>query len=93
MNKLALEAAFQGAATVGERGQVVIPAGARELMGVGPGDKLLVFVHPTGAGVFFVKLSDLQSFTESLSPLVRAATGSASGEPVDSATADDGQEF
>jgi len=34
---------FYGSVTVGERGQVVIPAEARKDFGIQPGDKLLVF--------------------------------------------------
>ena len=34
---------FYGATTVGERGQVVIPAEARRDLGLAPADKLLVF--------------------------------------------------
>lgn len=51
---------FMGASTVGERGQVVIPAEARERLDIKPGDKLLVFVHPAGWGVAFVKFDKLQ---------------------------------
>jgi AbrB family looped-hinge helix DNA binding protein len=32
-----------GAVTVGERGQVVIPAKLRKVFGISPGDKLFVF--------------------------------------------------
>ena len=32
-----------GAATVGERGQVVIPSGIRKFFSIKPGDKLIVF--------------------------------------------------
>lgn len=37
---------FYGSVTVGERGQVVIPAEARAEMGIKPGDKLLVMRDP-----------------------------------------------
>lgn len=77
MNIPGLEQAFHGAATVGERGQVVIPASAREELGISAGDKLLVFVHPSGSGVFFVKLTDLQQFAQGLAPLVESLAASA----------------
>ncbi|MHB0915079.1 MAG: AbrB/MazE/SpoVT family DNA-binding domain-containing protein [Thermoleophilia bacterium] len=37
------EPEFFGSATVGERGQIVIPADAREKFDIKPGDKLLIF--------------------------------------------------
>lgn len=40
--------AFYGAVTVGERGQVVIPAEARRDHGITPGDKLIVLGSPDG---------------------------------------------
>ena len=57
---------FMGAATVGERGQVVIPAEARERLDIKPGDKLLVFVHPAGWGVAFAKFDQLQQAKQEL---------------------------
>ena len=57
---------FMGAATVGERGQVVIPAEARERLDIKPGDKLLVFVHPAGWGVAFVKFDKMQQAQQEL---------------------------
>ena len=37
---------FFGSATVGERGQVVIPADARKFFNIKSGDKLIVFAKP-----------------------------------------------
>lgn len=39
--------------TIGERGQVVIPAGIRKKLGVKTGEKFIVFLSPA-AGVVFV---------------------------------------
>lgn len=47
---------FLGSVTVGDRGQVVIPAEARERLGIEPGEKLLVFLDPMGWGVVFGRL-------------------------------------
>lgn len=66
MGDFELTTHFVGAATVGERGQVVIPAEARERLDIKPGDKLLVFVHPAGWGVAFVKFDKLQEAQEEL---------------------------
>jgi AbrB family looped-hinge helix DNA binding protein len=54
-----LDDLFYGAVTVGERGQVVIPAEARRDANITPGDKLLVFRHGPGCGVALVKLDSL----------------------------------
>ena len=61
---------FQGTATVGERGQVVIPIQARETCGIDPGDKLLAFIHPAGAGVLFLKLEAMLQVSSLLAQLV-----------------------
>jgi AbrB family looped-hinge helix DNA binding protein len=39
---------FFGSATVGERGQIVIPAGARQQLDIRPGDKLMIFSNLHG---------------------------------------------
>jgi AbrB family looped-hinge helix DNA binding protein len=57
---------FMGSVTVGERGQVVIPAEARERLQIKSGDKLLVLAHPTGWGVSFVRFDRLQQAQASL---------------------------
>ena len=74
------EDAFQGSVTVGERGQVVIPASAREQRGIVPGDKLLVFCHPDGSGIVLAKLQDVQRMSELLAPILQAAEGGVAGE-------------
>jgi len=62
--RLTMEDMFHGAVTVGDRGQVVIPAEVRRVVGLSPGDKLLVFCHPSGPGVMMVKLHALQEATQ-----------------------------
>jgi len=44
-----------GSTTVGERGQIVVPAEARQELGLDPGDKLLVFGRPAPGMLFIVK--------------------------------------
>jgi AbrB family looped-hinge helix DNA binding protein len=44
-----------GSATVGPRGQVVIPAHARKKLGMEAGTTLLVFLGPGGRGLIFFK--------------------------------------
>lgn len=56
---------FYGTTTLGEKGQVVIPAEARKSMGIKKGDKLLVF----GMGcdmLAFCKLSKVERFASHL---------------------------
>lgn len=50
-----LRSTFLGATTVGERGQVVIPAEARKAYGIEIGDKLLVFSRPHHAGLLLIR--------------------------------------
>jgi len=53
---------FYGTATVGERGQIVIPAEAREELGFQAGDKLLVMKHPLHDGLMVFKIEAAQQF-------------------------------
>jgi AbrB family looped-hinge helix DNA binding protein len=61
---------FMGSVTVGERGQVVIPAEARERLDIKSGDKLLVFIHPSNSGATFVKLDKMQGALTELRRMV-----------------------
>ncbi len=57
---------FYGTTTLGEKGQVVVPAEARKAMGLKSGDKLLVF----GMGksmVALAKFEQLEHIAEKLS--------------------------
>jgi AbrB family looped-hinge helix DNA binding protein len=64
-----LEDLFVGSVTVGERGQVVIPAEAREQMGLQSGDKLLAFCHPTKQMVCLCKVTMIERMRAFLSRL------------------------
>lgn len=78
-----LEEMFVGAVTVGERGQVVIPAEARERMAVSAGDKLLAFMHPTGEMVFLCKVTMLEQLAESLRRMQAVADAEADTDGAD----------
>lgn len=54
MGKL-LRSKFLGATTVGERGQIVIPAAARKALDITSGDKLLVFSRHHRTGLLLLK--------------------------------------
>lgn len=56
-----LDELFYGTVTVGERGQIVVPAQAREDFDVNPGDKLLVFSDPHRVGLVIVNVSNVAS--------------------------------
>ena len=43
-----------GATTVGQKGQIVLPADLRKERGIEPGDKLLVLMHEGGGPVLLV---------------------------------------
>jgi len=78
-----LEELFVGSVTVGERGQVVIPAHAREQMAIAPGDKLLAFMHPAGQMVFLCKVTMLEQMAQSLSRMQAAADAEADSDDAD----------
>ena len=46
---------FYGATTIGERGQIVVPAEARKDLNLAPSTKVMVFGGPIGEGLLIVK--------------------------------------
>ncbi len=50
---------FYGATTLGERGQVVLPAEARKDLNLSPSTKVMVFGAPMGGGLFIVKADSI----------------------------------
>ena len=64
------EPLFFGSATLGERGQIVIPAEARHDLALEPGDKLLVMRHPVHKGLLVCKIDVLREFMEDFSKTV-----------------------
>jgi AbrB family looped-hinge helix DNA binding protein len=56
--------AFYGSATVGERGQIVIPAEARAELGIKPGDKVLIMRHPIHKGLMVFQLDSVKEFLD-----------------------------
>ena len=55
---------FFGAVRLGERGQVSLPAEARKRAGIEPGDRLLVFLHPWGAGILLMKVDQVNVWSD-----------------------------
>ena len=66
LNDCNFEDFFYGSVTVGERGQIVIPAEARHELGIQAGDKLLVCRDPKVGGLMVCKLESFISFVEML---------------------------
>jgi len=62
MNGESVDDCLFGAVTVGERGQIVIPAEARKKYSIQPGDKLLVLAHPGGNGLILTKTEAMREF-------------------------------
>ena len=46
---------FYGSTTIGERGQIVIPAEARHDLEITPSSKIMVFSDPSGKGLIIMK--------------------------------------
>lgn len=59
-----------GTATVGTKGQVVIPAEARKALGIEEGDKLYVVGSKTGSFVGFIKEEQLRDMVGKLTASV-----------------------
>ncbi len=56
---------FYGSVIVGERGQVVIPAEAREELGIKAGEKMVV-LSAHGQGVVLIRADSLRDFAEKI---------------------------
>jgi AbrB family looped-hinge helix DNA binding protein len=57
---------FAGAVTVGERGQIVIPAEVRAQLLIGPGDKILVFTRGDGKDILITKAESFELRAEAM---------------------------
>ena len=72
MNKcVQFEDAFYCSATVGDRGQIVIPAEARQELGIHPGDKVLIMRHPIHKGLMVFQLNSVKEFLDEFSAQVQ----------------------
>ena len=81
---------FYGAATVGERGQIVIPVEARKRYSIETGDKILIMGAPHERGLMLVKIDALREFmTAILSDLSEMEQEIASGSLRPEKTEDD----
>ncbi|OPZ87624.1 MAG: hypothetical protein BWY76_00363 [bacterium ADurb.Bin429] len=70
-----IERYFYGSATLGERGQVVIPADARKDCDIQPGDKVLVFRHPLHPHMLILaKIGEMQELLQQMSRALEQVT-------------------
>ena len=60
------EPAILDIVTVNDKGQVVIPAGARSAIDLHAGDKLLVMMHPSKEGIFLIKPDGLEAYAKKM---------------------------
>jgi len=58
---------FYGSTTVGERGQIVLPAKLRKDFEINKGDKLLVIVDPHGSRIMLVNPDTMNKFLDMMS--------------------------
>lgn len=66
---------FFGAVTVGERGQIVIPAEARNELGLRAGDKMLVMRHPLHKGLMIFKFDSVRGFIDEFANYLKNVDG------------------
>ena len=59
-----------GSVTVGERGQLVIPAQLRKELGIKSGDQLMVFAHLDKKVINFMPAKDFSQFLDKASKLI-----------------------
>jgi AbrB family looped-hinge helix DNA binding protein len=69
---------FYGAVTVGERGQITIPAAARKTFDILPGDKILVF-GDLEKGIGLVKEDQLQKIAMKMFHIFKSDESSEEG--------------
>ena len=70
-----------GTATIGTKGQVVIPADAREEMNLKPGDRLYVLSAMHGGGVVLLKEEMLEEIVEKMSAQIEGLRAFKSANP------------
>ncbi|MCD6351966.1 MAG: AbrB/MazE/SpoVT family DNA-binding domain-containing protein [Armatimonadetes bacterium] len=64
---------FYGVGTVGERGQVVIPAEARRACHIEPGDKVMFLSHGAGQALLVARVADVLEAIGEMQELLQKA--------------------
>jgi AbrB family looped-hinge helix DNA binding protein len=57
---------FYGTATIGTKGQIVIPTEARKDLNLKEGDKIIVVTSPQGSGLGLIKAQALEGIIEKM---------------------------
>jgi AbrB family looped-hinge helix DNA binding protein len=83
------EEAFYGSATIGERGQVVIPAEARSDLDLKAGDKILFMRHPLHKGLMAFKIESIREFLDEFAAQVERMEHHAQSIDIDSSDSAD----
>ncbi|MGO8671080.1 MAG: AbrB/MazE/SpoVT family DNA-binding domain-containing protein [Capsulimonadaceae bacterium] len=79
-----VEDRFYGLVTVGERGQIVIPAEARKRHGIETGDKLLIMGTPDNKGLMLCNIEAFRDFmNKMLENIQRVETAAETDESED----------
>lgn len=65
-DRIPVEDCYVGTVTVGERGQVVIPAEVRKKLDIQTGDRLIIMSQPHGKGLVLLKLDAVREFLNRL---------------------------
>lgn len=68
--------AFYGSATVGSKGQIVIPADARTAMNIKPGDKVVVVRGPQEGSIIVFRVDSFEGLMARATGRQPGATGS-----------------
>lgn len=85
------EECFLGTVTVGERGQIVIPAEARKRLGIHTGERLIALCHPNEHGIAFLKIDTMRDMLNKMAERL-SAFESETREPSEDAESDAGDE-
>ena len=75
---------FYGSTTIGERGQMVIPAEARKDFQITPSTKLLVFGSPSGGGLMVIKAEFVTAFLTKATEMLKGLEKVVKAEVVES---------
>jgi len=68
-----------GAARVGERGQIALPAEARRELGIDPGDKMMVFANRVNGSLILMKADVFEGFADFFMTKLNKLEASAQG--------------